>query len=309
MNYENANLAEISRLKDELKELLNEAKLSLEQEAINEKLAFSFESLKDELKALLQKQSKESKESLEKDFKLSVQTSTKELFEQSKEEALDEIKQGFDYANLSEEVIKNFTEQESILDNFRLVLKTRLENVPVADIVDNFKEDLNAHFEKSVNECEKIEQKLKNELENVNFNFHNMLEEKSEEVLKAFIEEHKSELFKPFSLAFLKNDLLKDEDFKAAYKKEARLVLSLHLENTKLKDEFENALLNLNGQISEDFFQSEYLKEQRFLQNIVLSSLALGNELKILQENMKWLKSFKQNEDLNTYMHNTYKVI
>lgn len=305
MNYENQALTEIQAKIDALQKLLDEAKAKLEDKAIQDKFAFSFENLEKALKLEIANANKQSTQSLQNQISLDVKQNTSELFALSKDEILKSIAGKIDTGALSLDMAKQFLKENE--KNLKSAVGEELKKQDFQTLINAHKLKLDENLQEGLNEGKKATAKLEKELENINLNYKRLVDEKSEATLKEYINEHKANLFKPFSLNFLKDDILQDRDLKRYYKVIAAESIKDKLNEDGLKEQLNESLLELNQQISDDFFNSFYYNEQRFLQNLILTSLSTINELKILNLTISDLKALIQGEDIDK--QKIYKVI
>lgn len=305
MNYENQALNEIQAKIDALQKLLDEAKANLEDKAIQDKFAFSFENLEKALKLEIKNANEQSKESLQNQISLDVKQNTSELFALSKDEILKSISAQIDTGALSLDMAKQFLKENE--KNLQSVVGEELQKQDFQSIINAHKQSLNENLQASLDESKKSAAKLERELGLINLNYKRLVDEKSEATLKEYINEHKASIFKPFSLNFLKDDILQDRDLKRYYKVIAAESIKDKLNEDGLKEEISESLLNLNKEVSDEFFNSAYYNEQRFLQNLVLTSLSTINELKVFNLTLNELERLAQGEDIDK--QNIYKVI
>ena len=291
MNYENMVLNEINEKIQALKTLFDDVKENLSDSALKKRFDEYFLSLELDLKEEIKNIKEKTQEALEELIKEELKENTKALFLTSKQDFLNELKANVDYELLADEKAKGFLrENENKLNEaIREALRGQRFQSLIMECENNL---LNSLDEASLKIKQNLEE-FKNTLETTHLNYKRMVDEKSEGVLKAYINEHKNTLFKPFNLNFLKDELLKDEELKEELKEIARELIATYITSTGfLKDELEECLLNINKEISKDFFKSEYMKEQIFLNNIVLSNLCLTNELKSLAKIELMLKEY-----------------
>lgn len=305
MNYENQALNEIQTKIDTLQKLLDEAKAKLEDKAIQDKFAFSFENLEKALKLEIKNANEQSKESLQNQISLDVKQNTSELFALSKDEILKSISAQIDTGALSLDMAKQFLKENE--KNLQSVVGEELQKQDFQSIINAHKIKLDESLQEELNEGKKATAKLERELGLINLNYKRLVDEKSEATLKEYINEHKASIFKPFSLNFLKDDILQDRDLKRYYKVIAAESIKDKLNEDGLKEEISESLLNLNKEVSDEFFNSAYYNEQRFLQNLVLTSLSTINELKVFNLTLNELERLAQGEDIDK--QNIYKVI
>lgn len=305
MNYENQALNEIQAKIDALQKLLDEAKANLEDKAIQDKFAFSFENLEKALKLEIKNANEQSKESLQNQISLDVKQNTSELFALSKDEILKSISAQIDTGALSLDMAKQFLKENE--KNLQSVVGEELQKQDFQSIINAHKIKLDESLQEELNEGKKATAKLERELGLINLNYKRLVDEKSERALKEYINEHKASIFKPFSLNFLKDDILQDRDLKRYYKVIAAESIKDKLNEDGLKEEISESLLNLNKEVSDEFFNSAYYNEQRFLQNLVLTSLSTINELKVFNLTLNELERLAQGEDIDK--QNIYKVI
>ena len=305
MTYENVGLNEITEKINELETLLNEAKQNLSDSVILEKFSFSFKSLESALKSEITKANEKSKESLENQINLDITNNTKTLFDEAKDEILAELKANVDLDILSNKVSKEFLkENEKNLEN---ALKTELTKQNFNEIIKEYKQELNNSLNESLEQGAEAFKSLENELNEINLNYKKIVDKKSTSVLKEYINEHKASLFKPFSLNFIKKDIIEDKDFKNEVKEVTKQSVNEYVINRGVKDELSEVLLNINKDISDDFFNSVYMREQRYLHNIILASMSLINELKLINLNMNALSGLLNGDAFEK--QNIYKVV
>lgn len=279
MNYENYINDNYTQKINEASKLLNEAKDLLRAENIDSLLSAKFALLSAELRELvinvnelktgelkehityynhneLQKSYTKNKEDLIQSLALQIDFNA--LFAANKNEFINITKQEF-----SKELQRLLNENES-LENAINILKERVENTT--------QEANNA-----------LNQRLESlELENL-----------TKELLRAEIARLSNEALKenaPFISQESAKELLANEDFLENLVSD---ILNHSVLEGKIKYELAKVLESINKQALERALNHKELKKMMLLQDMIIASLSLQNELKIISENMIFINDYK----------------
>lgn len=286
MNYENEALDTINQNLQESKELLSEAKSTLA--SVNSQIDTKLSEAKSTLESELNSKSKELEQALQANLQSLAKSELLKLYTSEQENIKNSLKQNIDLEALSEKIASSFTSQNE--SNLKEAVKEALKEDEIYIFLNSKKQELQNEIQNSFNEIDELSQKeLKKLDEKIEARFMlylNTLKEQSKELLKEYINEHKTELFKPFKLDFLKKDLLRDEDFKKSFKDVALQSVVTFINTTSFKDEIDERLLALNAKISEDFFNSIYLQKQKHIANNILMSISLSSALKEISKEL-----------------------
>lgn len=286
MNYENEALDTINQNLQESKELLSEAKSTLA--SVNSQIDTKLSEAKSTLESELNSKSKELEQALQANLQSLAKSELLKLYASEQENIKNLLKQNIDLEALSEKIASSFTSQNE--SNLKEAVKEALKEDEIYIFLNSKKQELQNEIQNSFNEIDELSQKeLKKLDEKIEARFMlylNTLKEQSKELLKEYINEHKTELFKPFKLDFLKKDLLRDEDFKKSFKDVALQSVVTFINTTSFKDEIDERLLALNAKISEDFFNSIYLQKQKHIANNILMSISLSSALKEISKEL-----------------------
>ncbi|ASQ30237.1 hypothetical protein CAV_0570 [Campylobacter avium LMG 24591] len=286
MNYENEALDTINQNLQESKELLSEAKSTLA--SVNSQIDTKLSEAKSTLQSELNSKSKELEQALQANLQSLAKSELLKLYTSEQENIKNSLKQNIDLEALSEKIASSFTSQNE--SNLKEAVKEALKEDEIYIFLNSKKQELQNEIQNSFNEIDELSQKeLKKLDEKIEARFMlylNTLKEQSKELLKEYINEHKTELFKPFKLDFLKKDLLRDEDFKKSFKDVALQSVVTFINTTSFKDEIDERLLALNAKISEDFFNSIYLQKQKHIANNILMSISLSSALKEISKEL-----------------------
>lgn len=286
MNYQNEALESINQNLQESKELLSEAKSTLA--SVNSQIDTKLSEAKSTLESELNSKSKELEQALQANLQSLAKSELLKLYTSEQENIKNLLKQNIDLEALSEKIASSFTSQNE--SNLKEAVKEALKEDEIYIFLNSKKQELQNEIQNSFNEIDELSQKeLKKLDEKIEARFMlylNTLKEQSKELLKEYINEHKTELFKPFKLDFLKKDLLRDEDFKKSFKDVALQSVVTFINTTSFKDEIDERLLALNAKISEDFFNSIYLQKQKHIANNILMSISLSSALKEISKEL-----------------------
>ncbi|EHN6894275.1 hypothetical protein KJK44_000874 [Campylobacter upsaliensis] len=293
MNYENYINENYAEKIGEANKLLNEAKDLLKPENIDSLLSAKFALLSAELRELiisvnelkasklkehityynhneLQKSYAKNKEDLVNSLALQIDFNA--LFVANKNEFINITKQEF-----SKELQRLLNENES-LENAINILKERVENT-----TQNANIALNERLESL-------------ELENL-----------TKELLRAEITRLSNEALKenaPFISKESAKELLTNEDFLANLVSD---ILNHSVLASKIKYELAKVLENINKQALERALNHKELKKMMILQDMIIASLSLQNELKIISENMAFINDYKLIEKRKEFLENLDK--
>lgn len=286
MNYQNEALESINQNLEQSKELLSEAKSTLA--SVNSQIDTKLSEAKSTLESELNSKSKELEQALQANLQSLAKSELLKLYADEQENIKNLLKQNIDLEALSEKIASSFTSQNE--SNLKEAVKEALKEDEIYIFLNSKKQELQNEIQNSFDEIDELSQKeLKKLDEKIEARFMlylNTLKEQSKELLKEYINEHKTELFKPFKLDFLKKDLLRDEDFKKSFKDVALQSVVTFINTTSFKDEIDERLLALNAKISEDFFNSIYLQKQKHIANNILMSISLSSALKEISKEL-----------------------
>lgn len=293
MNYENYINANYAEKIGEASKLLNEAKVLLRAENIDSLLSAKFALLSAELRELvinvnelktgelkehityynhneLQKSYTKNKEDLINSLALQIDFNA--LFAANKNEFINITKQEF-----SKELQRLLNENES-LENAINILKERVENT-----------------------TQEANNALNQRLESLE------LERLTKELLRAEITRLSKEALKenaPFISQESAKELLANEDFLANLVSD---ILNHSVLEGKIKYELAKVLEGINKQALERALNHKELKKMMILQDMIIASLSLQNELKIISENMIFINDYKLIEKRKEFLESLDK--
>ena len=293
MNYENYINGNYAEKIGEASKLLNEAKDLLRAENIDSLLSAKFALLSAELRELvinvnelktgelkehityynhneLQKSYTKNKEDLIQSLALQIDFNA--LFAANKNEFIDITKQEF-----SKELQRLLNENES-LENAINILKERVENT-----------------------TQEANNALNQRLESLE------LERLTKELLRAEITRLSNKALKenaPFISQESAKELLANEDFLANLVSD---ILNHSVLASKIKYELAKVLEGINKQALERALNHKELKKMMLLQDMIIASLSLQNELKIISENMTFINDYKLIEKRKEFLESLDK--
>lgn len=311
MNYENEALSKIDENLKQSKELLDSLKEQFSEQNLNLKIENELNKSKEALQTSLKEKLKSFETLFLNSLNENVKSELLKLYESKKEDLKGFVKEEIDLNELSKSIASSFLNEN--LNNLKESLNEALQNDELFLLLNEKKKELNIEAQNALSQLDKA---LENELlaldkkiEDRFLLYLNSLKEQSKELLKEYINEHKTELFKPFKLDFLKDALLKDEDFKKTYKEVALQSVVTFINTDTFKDEIENTLLNMNAKISDEFFNSIYLHKQKFVANASLASISLSNALKELSKELSKLSLNDDKKENDETYKKIFKVV
>ncbi|MCA5589813.1 hypothetical protein LA342_08535 [Campylobacter upsaliensis] len=181
------------------------------------------------------------------------------------------------------------------------------------------KQEFSKELQRLLNENESLENAiniLKERVENTTQNANIALNERLEslelenltkELLRAEITRLSNEALKenaPFISKESAKELLTNEDFLANLVSD---ILNHSVLASKIKYELAKVLENINKQALERALNHKELKKMMILQNMIIASLSLQNELKIISENMVFINDYKLIEKRKEFLENLDK--
>ncbi|MCR2104985.1 hypothetical protein CUPS4244_07835 [Campylobacter upsaliensis] len=279
MNYENYINGNYAEKIGEASKLLNEAKDLLRAENIDSLLNAKFALLKAELRELINSVS---------------ETKTGELKEHITYYNHNELQKS--YAKNKEDLIQSLALQ---IDFNALFAANKNEFINIT------KGEFSKELQRLLNENESLENainilkaKVENTIQNANIALNQRLESLelerlTKELLRAEITRLSKEALKE-NAAFISKqsakELLKDEDFLENLVSD---ILNHSVLEGKIKYELAKVLESINKQALERALNHKELKKMMILQDMVIASLSLQNELKIISENMVFINDYK----------------
>lgn len=295
MNYEHSALSDINAKIEQINTLLEEVKADFNESKANELLKGSFDELALKQSEKLVESTAAAFVELKAKMEREVSEKTSSLFGENKEELLNLVVNEINLEQISEKTAQSFLKQNE--NTFKEMADTLLENQNLTGFCDEKKGEINANLEQFKESVKEKENELNTALSSLESNVKRAVEIKSEKELKSYIEKNAVEVFKPFSLHFLKDSFLNDSFFRASVRAQSKIATREFLENNHLESVSE-ALLNINADLAKDFFNSHFIKEQAFLQSLTLSAMNLNNELRHISEALESLRAFEAGENL-----------
>ncbi|WP_297192414.1 hypothetical protein [uncultured Campylobacter sp.] len=298
MNYTNEALNAIEEKLKQSKELLSALQTDFSQENLESKINAELNEAKTQLQEFLQSKEAQIKDELNKTLNESIKTNFLELFESKKEAIKSFIASSINLDDLSQKTAQSFLDEN--LENLKELLNQALKGDEFFAILNEKRQALSQKTQEGILELDKeINKNLKELDKKIDERFLlylQSLKDQSKEIVKEYINEHKAELFKPFKLDFLKEDILKDEDFKKTYKEIALQSIVTLVNTSTFKADIEEILLQMNAKISDAFFSSVYLQKHKFISNAILMSVSLSNALTEVSKQLD--KHFSKDESL-----------
>ncbi|MCR2103299.1 hypothetical protein CUPS4256_08600 [Campylobacter upsaliensis] len=279
MNYENYINNNYAQKISEASKLLNEAKDLLRAENIDSLLNAKFALLSAELRELINSVS---------------ETKTGELKEHITYYNHNELQKS--YAKNKEDLIQSLALQ---IDFNALFAANKNEFINIT------KGEFSKELQRLLNENESLENainilkaKVENATQNANIALNQRLESLelerlTKELLRAEITRLSKEALKenaPFISQECAKELLKDEDFLENLVSD---ILNHSVLEGKIKYELAKVLESINKQALERALNHKELKKMMILQDMIIASLSLQNELKIISENMVFINDYK----------------
>lgn len=293
MNYENYINGNYAEKIGEASKLLNEAKDLLRAENIDSLLNAKFALLSAELRELINSVS---------------ETKTGELKEHITYYNHNELQKS--YAKNKEDLIQSLALQ---IDFNALFAANKNEFINIT------KGEFSKELERLLNENESLENainilkaKVENTTQNANIALNQRLEgleleRLTKELLRAEITRLSKEALKenaPFISRESAKELLKDEDFLENLVSD---ILNHSVLEGKIKYELAKVLESINKQALERALNHKELKKMMILQDMIIASLSLQNELKIISENMVFINDYKLIEKRKEFLENLDK--
>lgn len=290
MNYENYIGSEYEDRLSEVKRLLNEAKSLLSEENISGVLNTKFNHLSVELRGLITKINElkisETREHLEHYNYNQIQR----VYAKYKNDLVDTLARNIDFESLflaNKEVFLNINEKA-----FKNELQTLLNSN------DNLNEALR-ELEGSVDEVAlNVEAKIDEKLENLELNniARTLLRQEITHLAKDSIEQNKTLISEEVA-----RSLLNDEDF---LNESLNALLDNSIFKNSLKETLWTSLERLNEKALERVLNHREMKKMLILQDMIVASLSLQNELKIITENMNFINDYKLIEKRKEFLEN-----
>ena len=293
MNYENYINGNYAEKIGEASKLLNEAKDLLRAENIDSLLNAKFALLKAELRELINSVN---------------ETKTGELKEHLTHYNHNELQKS--YAKNKEDLIQSLALQ---IDFNALFAANKNEFINIT------KGEFSKELERLLNENESLEnainilkERVENTTQNANIALNQRLENLelerlTKELLRAEITRLSKEALKenaPFISRESAKELLRDEDF---LENLVSGILNHSVLEGKIKYELAKVLESINKQALERALNHKELKKMMILQDMVIASLSLQNELKIISENMVFINDYKLIEKRKEFLENLDK--
>ncbi|MBS4235994.1 hypothetical protein CVU5213_07405 [Campylobacter vulpis] len=293
MNYENYINESYAEKIGEASKLLNEAKDLLKAENIDSLLNAKFALLSMELR---------------------------ELIINNNELKTSELKEHIIYYN-HDELQKSYAKNKEDLIN-SLALQIDFNALFVAnknEFINITKAEFSKELQRLLNENESLENAinlLKERVENTTQNANIALNERLEslelerltkELLRAEITRLSNEALRENATFISKEsakELLANEDFLANLVSD---ILNHSVLASKIKYELAKVLESINKQALERALNHKELKKMMILQNMIIASLSLQNELKIISENMAFINDYKLIEKRKEFLENLDK--
>ncbi|EMI4816099.1 hypothetical protein V6N98_001547 [Campylobacter upsaliensis] len=293
MNYENYINDNYAQKISEASKLLNEAKDLLRAENIDSLLNAKFALLSAELRELINSVS---------------ETKTGELKEHIIHYNHNELQKS--YAKNKEDLIQSLALQ---IDFNALFVANKNEFINIT------KQEFSKELQRLLNENESLENainilkaKVENTTQNANIALNQRLESLelerlTKELLRAEITRLSKEALKenaPFISRESAKELLKDEDFLENLVSD---ILNHSVLEGKIKYELAKVLESINKQALERALNHKELKKMMILQDMIIASLSLQNELKIISENMVFINDYKLIEKRKEFLESLDK--
>lgn len=293
MNYENYINDNYTQKINEASKLLNEAKVLLSSENIDSLLSAKFALLSAELRELVINVNELKTSELKEHITYYNHNQLQKSYTKNKEDLINSLALQIDFnalfaANKNEFI--NITKQEFSKELQRLLNENEsLENA------------INALKAKVENTTQEANKALNERLESLE------LENLTKELLRAEITRLSKEALKenaPFISQESAKELLANEDFLANLVSD---ILNHSVLASKIKYELGKVLESINKQALERALNHKELKKMMLLQDMIIASLSLQNELKIISENMIFINDYKLIEKRKEFLESLDK--
>lgn len=293
MNYENYINDNYTQKINEASKLLNEAKVLLSSENIDSLLSAKFALLSAQLRELVNSVSETKTSELKEHITYYNHNELQKSYVKNKEDLINSLALQIDFnalfaANKNEFI--NITKQEFSKELQRLLNENEsLENA------------INALKAKVENTTQEANKALNERLESLE------LENLTKELLRAEITRLSNEALKenaPFISQESAKELLANEDFLANLVSD---ILNHSVLASKIKYELGKVLESINKQALERALNHKELKKMMILQDMIIASLSLQNELKIIGENMIFINDYKLIEKRKEFLESLDK--
>ena len=293
MNYENYINDNYTQKINEASKLLNEAKVLLRAENIDSLLSAKFALLSAQLRELVNSVSETKTSELKEHITYYNHNQLQKSYAKNKEDLIQSLALQIDFnalfaANKNEFI--NITKQEFSKELQRLLNENEsLENA------------INALKAKVENTTQEANKALNERLESLE------LENLTKELLRAEITRLSNEALKenaPFISQESAKELLANEDFLANLVSD---ILNHSVLASKIKYELGKVLESINKQALERALNHKELKKMMLLQDMIIASLSLQNELKIISENMIFINDYKLIEKRKEFLESLDK--
>ena len=293
MNYENYINDNYTQKINEASKLLNEAKVLLRAENIDSLLSAKFALLSAELRELVNSVSETKTSELKEHITYYNHNELQKSYAKNKEDLINSLALQIDFnalfaANKNEFI--NITKQE-FSKELQLLLN---ENESLENAINALK----AKVENTTQEANKA---LNERLESLE------LKRLTKELLRAEITRLSNEALKenaPFISQESAKELLANEDFLANLVSD---ILNHSVLASKIKYELGKVLESINKQALERALNHKELKKMMILQDMIIASLSLQNELKIISENMIFINDYKLIEKRKEFLESLDK--
>lgn len=293
MNYENYINGNYAEKIGEASKLLNEAKDLLRAENIDSLLSAKFALLSAQLRELVNSVSETKTSELKEHITYYNHNELQKSYTKNKEDLINSLALQIDFnalfaANKNEFI--NITKQEFSKELQRLLNENEsLENA------------INALKAKVENTTQEANNALNQRLESLE------LERLTKELLRAEITRLSNKALKenaPFISQESAKELLANEDFLANLVSD---ILNHSVLASKIKYELAKVLEGINKQALERALNHKELKKMMLLQDMIIASLSLQNELKIISENMIFINDYKLIEKRKEFLESLDK--
>lgn len=293
MNYENYINDNYTQKINEASKLLNEAKDLLRAENIDSLLSAKFALLSAELRELIINVNELKTSELKEHITYYNHNELQKSYTKNKEDLINSLALQIDFnalfaANKNEFI--NITKQEFSKELQRLLNENEsLENA------------INALKAKVENTTQEANKALNERLESLE------LENLTKELLRAEITRLSNKALKenaPFISQESAKELLANEDFLANLVSD---ILNHSVLASKIKYELGKVLESINKQALERALNHKELKKMMLLQDMIIASLSLQNELKIISENMIFINDYKLIEKRKEFLESLDK--
>lgn len=293
MNYENYINDNYTQKINEASKLLNEAKVLLSSENIDSLLSAKFALLSAQLRELVINVNELKTSELKEHITYYNHNQLQKSYTKNKEDLINSLALQIDFnalfaANKNEFI--NITKQEFSKELQRLLNEN--------ESLENAINILKAKVENTTQEANKA---LNERLESLE------LERLTKELLRAEITRLSNEALKenaPFISQESAKELLANEDFLANLVSD---ILNHSVLASKIKYELNKVLESINKQALERALNHKELKKMMILQDMIIASLSLQNELKIISENMVFINDYKLIEKRKEFLENLDK--